>query len=489
MQAKTRPAIDLGSLGKYRFAFTSPERTAEYMNRWVVPALAAALVTVCAPARPAAAEDTVVVQWNETMLQAIRNTRLAPMFAARGFAIVHTAMFDAWAAYDATAVGTQFGETLRRPEAERTDANKATAISFAAYRALLDLFPSQAPLFDARMEALGYASWDTSLDVSTPVGLGNQCAKTVIEGRHGDGANQLNGYADTTGYMPVNSSLIFDFPNRWQPLVAGQVDQQFLAPQWGLVTPFALASAGEFRPPRPPQYPHGLYRKEVNQILHFSSTLTDRQKMIAAYWADGPATETPPGHWNLFAQFVSRRDAHSLDQDVKMFFALGNALLDASIAAWEAKVHYDFVRPVSAIRFIYEGKPVRAWGGPGRGTVLMSGENWRSYIATPPFAEYVSGHSTFSAAAAEILKLFTGSDAFDGSITFAAGSSPIEPGVVPARAITLAWPTFSAAADEAGISRRYGGIHFESGDLAGRELGRKIGRKVWDKARVYFEGR
>ena len=458
------------------------------MNRWVAPALVTTLTLVCAPARPAAAADTVVVQWNETMLQAIRNTGFAPMFAARGLAVVHTAMFDAWAAYDATAVGTQFGAALRRPAAERTAANKAKAVSFAAYRALLDLFPTQSALFNARMVALGYDPADVTLDVSTPQGLGNECARVVLLARHDDGANQLGGYADTTGYMPVNSSLQLNDPNRWQPLVAGGVDQRFLAPHWKLVAPFALASASEFRPAPPPQYPHGTYRKEVNQVLHFSATLTDRQKMIASYWADGPATETPPGHWNLFAQFVSRRDGHTLDEDVKMFFALGNALLDASIASWEAKVEYDFIRPVSAIRFIYGGKPVRAWGGPGRGTVLISGETWRSYIGTPPFAEYVSGHSTFSAASAEILKLFTGSDAFGGSVTFGPGSSPLEPGLVPAAPVTLTWDTFSAAADEAGLSRRYGGIHFESGDLAGRALGRKVAQKVWAKATAHFGG-
>ena len=458
------------------------------MNRWVAPTLVSALVLVCAPVRPAAADDTVVVQWNETILQAIRNTGFAPMFAARAFAVVHTAMFDAWAAYDATAVGTQFGETLRVPESERTDANKARAVSYAAYRALLDLFPSQAPLFTARMGGLGYDPADLSLDVSTPTGLGNVCAATVIAVRHGDGANQLGGYTDTTGYVPLNSSAQMNDPNRWQPLVAGAVDQRFLAPHWKLVTPFALASADEFRPAPPPAFPHGTYRKEVNQVLHLGAALTDRQKMIATYWADGPATETPPGHWNLFAQFVSRRDSHSLDEDVKMFFALGNALLDASIAVWEAKVHYDYIRPVSAIRFIYAGQPVRGWGGPGRGTVLLSGETWRSYIGTPPFAEYVSGHSTFSTASAEILRLFTASDVFGGSVTFAAGSSPVEPGLVPAAPVTLAWPTFSAAADEAGMSRRYGGIHFESADLEGRALGRKIASKVWEKARAYFEG-
>jgi hypothetical protein len=458
------------------------------MNAWVAPPLLAALVLVCGSARPAAAEDTVVIQWNETMLQAIRNTRFAPMFAARGLAVVHTAMFDAWAAYDATAMGTQFGDTLRRPEDERTEANKARAVSFAAYRALLDLFPSQAPLFEAQMVALGYDPSDVSLNVATPQGLGNQCAKTVIEVRHLDGSNQLGGYSDTTGYLPVNSSSQLNDPNRWQPLAGPVGDQVFLAPQWRLVTPFALATADEFRPPPPPQYPDGRYRKELNQIVHFGATLTDREKMIAAYWADGPSTETPPGHWNLFAQYVSRRDNHSLDDDVKMFFALGNALLDASIASWEAKVHYDFIRPVSAVRFAYAGKPVRAWGGPGQGTVLLAGDEWRSYVATPPFSEYVSGHSTFSAASAEILRSFTGSDRFGASVTFAAGDSPIEPDVVPRAPLTLAWRTFSAAADEAGISRRYGGIHFESGDLAGRTLGRRIGKKVWETAQAYFDG-
>src|SRR5687768_562164 len=126
------------------------------MKRWVLPPLVAVLLVVCAPVRPAAAQDTVVVQWNETMLQAIRNTRFAPMLAARALAIVHTAMFDAWAAYDDTAIGTQFGGALRHPASERTDTNKSTAVSYAAYRTLIDLFPSQSALFNARMTSLGY---------------------------------------------------------------------------------------------------------------------------------------------------------------------------------------------------------------------------------------------------------------------------------------------------------------------------------------------
>jgi hypothetical protein len=150
------------------------------------------------------------------------------------------------------------------------------------------------------------------------------------------------------------------------------------------------------------------------------------------------------------------------------------------------------VRPVTAIRFLFRGRRVRAWGGPHQGTRLIDGGDWHPYqpatAVTPPFAEFVSGHSTFSAAAAEVLRRFTGSDAFGGSATVAAGGSGIEPGRTPAGDVVLAWDTFSAAADEAGLSRRFGGIHFEAGDLAGRALGRAVGAAVWARASAYAEG-
>jgi hypothetical protein len=466
-----------------------------------LPRIAGRIVLLCvvstvAPA-PARAESNVIVRWNQALLQAVRNTRFAPMFAARALAITHTCMYDAWAAYDPVAVGTRYSGDLRRPAAEHTPANKERAVSYAAYRALVDLFPSQqAILFDPLMASLGLDPADTSTDTATPTGIGNVASEAVLEFRHHDGSNQLGDlhpgrYSDWTGYVPANGPDEVADPNRWQPLrnPDGTV-QTFLAPHWGRVTPFALQTADELRPPPPPLFPHGTYRKEANQILHFSAGLTDREKAITTYWADGPSTETPPGHWQLFAQLVSARDGHTLDQDVKMFFALGNALLDASIAVWECKVHYDLIRPVSAIRFLYAGKPIRAWAGPHQGTQLISGENFRSYIPTPPFAEYVSGHSTFSAASAEILKSFAGSDALGASVTIAAGSSPVEvgPPAVPAADVTLSWATFSEAADEAGISRRYGGIHFETGDLEARALGRKIGAECWAKAKAHFEG-
>ena len=224
-----------------------------------------------------------------------------------------------------------------------------------------------------------------------------------------------------------------------------------------------------------------------------SANLTDEHKMIAEYWADGPRSETPPGHWNLLAEYVSRQRHHTLADDVKMFFALNAALLDASVVAWDAKREYDSVRPVTAIAYLFAGKQIRAWGGPGRGTVTMDGRDWTPYQAsafpTPPFPEFLSGHSTFSAAAATIMWLFTGSDHFGASVSFAPGTSRYEPGTTPRKTVTLTWPTFSKAADEAGISRRYGGIHFLKGDYAGRVAGRVVGLSAWRRAVGLWTGR
>lgn len=175
-----------------------------------------------------------------------------------------------------------------------------------------------------------------------------------------------------------------------------------------------------------------------------------------------------------------------------MFFALTNTILDAGIAAWDAKRAYDSVRPITAISLLYKSKRIQAWGGPGKGTIEIEGSQWIPYqppsFPTPPFPDYVSGHSTYSAAAALILALWSGSDHFGDSVVLAPGSSKIEPGVTPKQPITLKWQTFSDAADEAGMSRRYGGIHFARADLAGRRLRRAVAYEVWSRAQEFFSG-
>src|SRR5215216_4415142 len=214
---------------------------------------------------------TNVVRWNKAALEAIRITHPGPPMVARALAIVHTCIYDAWATYDAKAVGTRLGGALRRPVAERTLANKNEAISYAARDALVDLYPTEAARFNDLLTSLGYDPADTSSSTSTPSGIGHLAAQAVLSFRHGDGSNQLGNlhpgaYSDYTGYVPVNDPDHINDANHWQPLRVsdghgGSVVQKYIAPHWVLVTPFALTSASQFRPtadppPPPPPPPH-----------------------------------------------------------------------------------------------------------------------------------------------------------------------------------------------------------------------------------------
>jgi hypothetical protein len=432
--------------------------------------------------------DNVVLHWNDQALAAIRMVAPAPPVTARALAIMNTSMYDAWTAYDATAVPTQRAGWARRPAGEHTLEYKSMAISYAAHRALSDLFPSLAGDFTAFRGALGYTMAPAGV-LEDPATVGIQAAERVIAARRSDGSNQLgdhsgsNGtpYSDYTGYAPTTPPG----PLSWQPLPG----QSFIVPHWQLVAPFALASAGQFLPPGPGlKKSDGSYDKAVKDIISFSAKLDDKTKARAEYWADGPKSEQPPGHWVLFAGALSRKHAHSVDQDAKLNFALSNALLDAGITAWNAKRRYDFIRPVTAVRTIQAGKTIRAWAGPFKGTQLIPAEQFRSYIPTPPHPDYVSGHSTFSAAAAQVLRSFRNSDGLNLTVDFLPGTSFVEPGAVPAATVRLAWSTLSAAAGEAGLSRELGGIHFRDADQHGLNLGRAVGTNTWNKAQTYFLG-
>jgi membrane-associated phospholipid phosphatase len=462
---------------------------------------------------PEPVRTQVVLGWNNVALDAVRATRAAPPIAARALAIVHTAMYNAWAAYDPIAANTIAGIVLRRPADEHTPANALKAYSFAAYAALVDQFPTQKAAFDAHMARLGFHPAHASPDFTLPHGVGSIAARTVLERAHADGANQLGDltpsgipFADYLNYTPVNAPLaIFEptarsaiaDPGHWQPLrfrdSAGAVRTQvFTTPFWGKVRPFALTSGAQFRPAAPAAYGSAAFAAQAQHMVATQIALTETHKVMVEYWAGGATGELPSTYWSQFAQFISRRDSHSEADDIKLFFALANAVFDAGIAAWDAKLAYNSARPITAVRYLLAGQRIEGYGaGPAGGLQAIAGEAWLPYQPLsspgPAHPDYVSGHSTYSAASAAVLRLFTGSDVFKHSVTIAARSMLFDP-ALPAADATLSWDTFTYAACEAGTSRVYGGIHFPDADVAGRALGEQVGAAAFQKARCYWLG-
>ncbi|WP_439570076.1 DUF6851 domain-containing protein [Roseovarius mucosus] len=493
-------------------------------------------------------QQSVVAQWNELQLLVIREGGPAPTPTTYQLHLANAAIYDAYAALAPSASG-HYSDI--ETSLENNDANLAEAISYAAFTVMSQLHPARAADFEAFLVELGYDPANVSTDPDTAAGLGNLAAQNVFAARANDGSNAANGFADTTGFVPVNEAdptsdrapggENFD-PNQWQPLREPNgtltddngipifdnddpstfKDQRALTPHWGGVDSFALDSNDQFRPPAPPQlgdfseYVDGLgnvttgdqaYRDQVTEVLEISANLTDEQKLIAEYWANGPRGETPPGHWFQIAQDLALRDGHGNAQDAEMFFALSTAIFDAGIATWEAKYTYTYIRPYSAIRDLFFDQEVQAWGGPNQGTQTILGQEWLPYqnvtAPTPPFPEFVSGHSTFSTAAARTLAAYLGSDVYyDGTSVsnydldgvagadligeFITSELTFEDRADGGDPIVLRWNTLSEAAQEAGQSRIFGGIHIQDGNLFGLQVGEQVAASAQERWSALF---
>lgn len=577
--------------------------------------------------------QSVAQLWNEELLAAIRIDFPAPTVHARNLFHTSVAMYDAWAAYDSVAVGCLHNETAT---ATNIALARDEAISYAAYRVLsaryalaVDPETTQAAL-DARMVTLGYDTNVTTTAGGSPAAVGNRCAAAVLALGLIDGANEVNGYVDTTGYSPINEPLILihngtgplAYPNRWQPLafdirftqngIEADKIQTFVSPHWGYVTPFALNGPwsdgvyADFNPGAPPLLGgvgDAKFKQNIATTIWHSSTLDpdngdmidispgargnnplganngtgyptnpitstpyvpnivkhgDFGRVVAEFWADGPESETPPGHWNVLVNDLGEHPLlekrlggvgpilNALEWDIKLYLALNGAAHDAAVAAWGLKSHYDYVRPITMIRHMGglgqssvpggmsynpDGLPlitglvevvttnssaagerhehlagsigkvaIFTWPGePENPETEFSGTDWilakswlpyqRDTFVTPAFAGYVSGHSAFSRAAAEVLAAFTGSPFFPGGMgTYDVPVNGLAFELGPSEAIQLQWATYYDAADEAGISRLYGGIHVPPDDGPGRILGSKIGKAAFERALSYFDG-
>ncbi|MDT7838271.1 vanadium-dependent haloperoxidase [Aquabacterium sp. OR-4] len=440
--------------------------------------------------------STMVLRWNRSLLEAVAATFTQATISARAASMVNEAIYNAWAAYSSSADFTLSG-CSRRPFWEASDTWREVAISYAAYTVLVDLFPSQKTVLDGKLALRAPSStvyqWLGHGQAARDLGL--DMGRRLLAARRNDGANQYGDpaagtYADTSGYVPVNSPTQLVDPTRWQPLYVLDAQgvwgvQKFLTPHWGRVRPFALASGSQYRPAF--SAAAGPSQAEMLEMINLSAALDLNAKALVEFWAANPGTVSPPGQWLQIAEAVSNADNNSLAEDVKLFFGVSQALLDAGIAAWDAKRAYDSARPVSAVPYYFRNQSIRAWAGPGLGTQTILGQHWRPFqrptAPTPPFPEFVSGHSTFSAAASSVIAGLRGSN----TIALTGYVLPELPRFEPVgQQVNLSVGTLSEAADWAGYSRRVGGIHFERGDLMGRALGKQVGSAVLARCQRVF---
>jgi len=444
--------------------------------------------------------SNVAYQWGKIALEATANDterfRPRPTVTSRMLGLTWTAVFDAWTRFDSKAIPVYLKKVERVPTQQQTDRNKEIAISYAAYRSMQVYFFSDSLMLRNKMKSFGLDPDNQSLDPTTPEGIGNLAAKAVLEARINDGSNQdgamagSNGkvYADYTNYSPLNSADNLTDLAHWQPKYfadgnGGKFAPGCLTPQWGRVKPLLLDSANQFRCIPPPALGSEQLLNELNEVIELQGKLTNEQKALIEFMRDGPKSVQQAGHWLIFAQDVSQRDHHSLDQDVKFYFLVEAAAMDAFIACWDTKMTYDFARPYSLIHHYYKNKKIIGWAGPDAGMKEMPGQEWRPYspetFLCPPFPSYISGHSTVSGACAEVLKLFTGSDSFGLEVKRRPGEMT-EPGHI-GEELTLKFPTFTETAEMAGISRVLGGYHIQCENLEGLKLGRSIAAIVWKK--------
>jgi PAP2 superfamily protein len=375
-----------------------------------------------------------VERWNEAALAMIRTARTPPPVAARNLALLHIAMYDAVVSVEGGYAPFYFNAKAQAG----TDATAAASV--AAHRALLGLYPDRVRDLDAALD-------DTLTGVpdgpakTLGVNLGQVVAERVLKWRAKDTTVRRSGYTPRLE------------AGRWRP-----TDERApLLPEWGSVSGFAVADRTKHHPSGPPALDSAEYIASYRTVKALGSKAsTERtrdQTEIALFWADGEGTVTPPGHWNRIARSAAGGRKLSLVENARLYALLNVAMADAGMICWECKYRSDFWRPVTAIR--------------------AADPNWTPLITTPPFPSYTSGHSSFSGAAAAALAAYFKTD----EVEFTSTADDL-PGV------TRSFKSFTAAAEEAGMSRIYGGIHWDFDNTDGLKCGRAVAEHV---AKNFFE--
>jgi hypothetical protein len=445
---------------------------------------------------PKASAASIVTERLDQALPYAQEVAWEPTVGSRFFSILQTAIYDAWTAYDPVAVGVVSGTALKGQGGANNEANKREAISHAAFTVLRTFAPQHRRALIERMEELGY---DPNAD-TPPARVGRRAAEAVLAACRDDGANEAGNFADTSGYKPRMSGP----PDAWRPIGSFGKRQLPTTPQWSRVMPFALTRADQFRPVPPPAPGSAEWSRQIDVLIKASAVLTDKEKAETEYW--GIFGMAPAPELIEMTKFVSDMNDLRLDGDVKLFFVASNAIFDASIASWDAKYGYDYVRPITIIRGLGD-RLITAWRPRSLAVLADStpaareqaeyspavpagvGEtpaaDWEPYLPTPPFPSYISGHSAFTAAWARAMELATGKPDFNFSTTVR--HLYVEDRQL-AQPVTLFYPTFASVAEAAGMSRIWAGVHWPADNERGLELGRKVGENVWRRAQQFVLG-
>lgn len=376
------------------------------------------------------------------MMNAIRGDNTGPTLSSRNLAILHTAIYDAVNSIDRSHQPYRF---QLEAQADSSVEAAAAAAAYEVMKALYPPFKGQADiLFSSQLKRL--PSGDPT---ANGLELGSRIGLLSLESRSSDGASTK------IPYIPSNE------PGQWQR--TPPFFRPPLTPQWRYVSPFCLDHLEPFVPPPPPSLASAEYAAAVNELKGIGgkqgSTRTPEQSLIATYWSDFSYTAMPPGHWHEIAATISSNRMTGLVDNARLFALLSVAQADAGIVCWEAKFRYNLWRPITAIRRADED------GNPD----TLADSKWDHYLNSPPFPAYTSGHSTFSKASAEVLTTFYGTDA----LTFATASDTV-PGV------SRVFHSLAACAEEVGMSRIYGGIHFSFDNHEGKISGAKVAQFITD---------
>lgn len=441
---------------------------------------------------------TISVYWDKIVHDLVAKARTGPTIAAGAYVVMHSSIFEAW--------------KNAEPGNEQCSV-KYLSMHYAAYYALVQKFPQDEKVVsEALYTAISRCQYNPNRESARQIGLRvsnsieAQYSTMIISGEQVENSQPMS---DIEKWKPERVPI--DNPDG--PL------QKALTPEWGQRFTFGVENGAVIEIPDPKRFlnandatldtdsgivtylngtqvrfSEGMvnsdFIEQAKNVIDVSATMTAEQRFSAEAWEAGGGTSYPPGSWLVITQWVSARDDNSIDEDVGLFYAVSNALSDAGVATWYVKYYYNYARPVRLIRDL--GKlgilnDVKFYDPEVSEVVTKPATQFITYQQpsgepSPSFPEYTSGHSSFSSAAAEVLKRWTGSDDFGTGVVLKAKESRFERGRAPREDVELYWRTFSDAADDAGKSRLYGGIHFEDGNVEGLRLGRKVGEAAFEKA-------